>query len=42
VRLFGSMRHFAECLMRSLIASTPDLDGPSQLARRIRICLLQC
>jgi len=42
VRLFGSMGHFAECLMHSLISGTPDLDGPPHLARRIRICLLQC
>jgi len=41
-RLFGSMRHFAECLMRSLCLGTPDLTGPPQLGRRIRLCLLLC
>lgn len=40
--LFGSMRDFAEDLMHSLKFGTPDLNGPPQLDRRIRICLLQC
>ena len=42
VRLFGSMRDFAEQLMASLSFGSPSLDGPPQLQRRIRIGILRC
>lgn len=42
VRLFGSMRDFAEQLMASLSFGSPSLDGPPQLNRRIRVGILRC